>query len=146
MHESNIEAKTSLFYDAWNRGDEKFVRETVAPDALNHGSGDVIEDHETFMHSFLAMRLAFPDLQYTVHEIVVDSQRQLSVTNVVCEGTQAGEFVGHPPSHRRARWREMRMARWREGRIVEHWTVRDGLAILTQLGYIDVEGYPHSPN
>jgi predicted ester cyclase len=136
MHESDIEARTALFYDAWNRGDRDAVFQSFAPDAVDHGSGDEVRDPSGLMAAFLSLRASFPDLQYSLQEIAIDSKRQFSVTNVTCEGTQQGEFHGFPPNNTRARWHEMRMARWHEGRVVEHWTVRDHLDILVQLGHI----------
>ena len=134
MHESNIEANVSFFYEAWNRGDIETMMPLFAPNAIDHNSGTGENGSESMMKSLKALRDAFPDLKYEVHEIAVDAKRQISMANVTCEGTHERRYLDIPPSHLHLTWREMRMTRWSEGRVVEHWTVSEVLGVILSQG------------
>ncbi len=125
MHEANIEAHVAEFYDAWNRGDRDRVTQAIASNAIDHDSETGESGSASLLNALTATRVAFPDLQYTVHELAIDSRRQISVANVTCEGTHERDYFEIPATLRHVRWREMRMARWRDGRVVEHWTVSE---------------------
>ena len=132
MHELNIEATVALFFEAWNRGDIEALLPMFAPNAIDHNSETGEAGSASMMESIKALRNAFPDLQYTVHEIAIDAKRQISITNVTCEGTHERQYLDVPPLGRRICWREMRMGRWREGRVVEHWTVSEVYGVLCE--------------
>jgi predicted ester cyclase len=127
MHETNIEANVALFIEAWNRGDRDALMLIFAPNAIDHNSETGASGSQSVMESLAALRYAFPDLKYTLLELAVDAKRQLSTTNITCEGTHEHEYLGVPASGQHLTWREMRMARWYEGRVSEHWTVSEVL-------------------
>jgi predicted ester cyclase len=49
-------------------------------------------------------------------------------------GTHTGDFLGIPPTGKRATIRVMDMVRYRDGRIAEHWSVVDIAGVRAQLG------------
>lgn len=56
-------------------------------------------------------------------------------------GTHLGPFVhplvgSLPPTGKRFAVQQMHLTRLRDGRVVEHWAVRDDLAMLHQLGMV----------
>ncbi|HEV7178558.1 MAG TPA: ester cyclase [Candidatus Baltobacteraceae bacterium] len=133
MHESNIEARISEFYEAWNRGDREHLMQAIASNAVDHNAETQTTGFETVFHALETIHAAFPDLHYTLHELAIDSRRQLAVVNVMCQGTFAAPYHDMAPTHRQVAWREMRMTRWHEGRVVEHWTVSELVqALVTQ--------------
>ena len=130
MHELNIEASIVEFYEAWNRRDETRVLQMLAPNAIDHTASGPQKCSVSFIASMEALHKAFPDLQYKIQELAIDSKRQLSAVYLTCEGTQESWYMGVAPTGRRLTWREMRMARWHDGRVVDVWTVSDSLAVM----------------
>ena len=75
------------------------------------------ESARRYVGAFLA---AFPDLVHTVEELVAEGDTV--VADFTAEGTQTGPWHGIAPT----------------GKIVEHRTVWDTLAVLEQLGVVPV--------
>lgn len=84
---------------------------------------------------FRGYRAAFPDLRMHVDEIIASGAT--TVARVTVSGTQDGEFMGMPPSGRRAQVQLIDIMRFDDaGLIAEHWGVVDSLSLLEQLGVI----------
>jgi steroid delta-isomerase-like uncharacterized protein len=81
-----------------------------------------------------AMRAAFPDLHYTIEDLVVGSDAVAARTTV--RGTHRGDFFGIPPSGRSFEVQQMTIERFQDGLIVAHHRVTDELAWMRQLGVI----------
>ncbi len=76
---------------------------------------------------FGMIRGAFPDHDAQVIHVVAEGD--LVATYKTFTGTHEGEFMGVPPTGRRATIRVMDFVRYGDGKIVEHWSVtRVGLA------------------
>jgi steroid delta-isomerase-like uncharacterized protein len=89
---------------------------------------------------FRAYRAAFPDLHMEAVEIIASGDK--TVARVKASGTQNGEFMGMPPSAKRAEVRLIDIMRFdHAGLISDHWGVTDMLSMLQQLGAIP-EGPP----
>ena len=85
----------------------------------------------------LALRTAFPDLRYEVHEnvgVLVDGD--LLALRTIITGTQDGPYAGHAPTGKRFRIGNHQFFRHCNGRLVEHWEVEDSYRILAELGLI----------
>lgn len=90
---------------------------------------------------FWAMLLgAFPDFQLTVDTVIAEDDRV--VGQMTAEGTQRGEFLGIPPTGRRASWQEIHIGRYAAGKLVEHWGQRQMLQMLQQLGALPAPAPP----
>jgi len=78
------------------------------------------------------LRTAFPDLAYTVDDVIVSG---LTVAmRATASGTQTGQLQSLLPTGKRAKWTEMHFLRFAGERVVEHWGVADEFAALQQLG------------
>src|SRR6266511_4304264 len=51
-------------------------------------------------------------------------------------GRHTGEFMGLAPTNRPFAVHQVHIARFQDGKAIEHWAVRDDLAMLRQLGVI----------
>jgi steroid delta-isomerase-like uncharacterized protein len=89
---------------------------------------------------FQAFRTAFPDLHYTVHDVIAEGDRV--VQRVTGTGTMKGEFQGMPPSGKSATWDEIHITRFENGKAVEHWGVSDQMSMLAQLGFVEAPRQP----
>lgn len=83
-------------------------------------------------------RSAFPDLHFTVEDIVVEGDRV--ALRWSSSGTHLGELMGIPPTGRQAGPTGMSIFRVVDGRIAENWHNWDTLGLLQQLGVIPTPG------
>ena len=74
---------------------------------------------------------AFPDLHFTVEDIIADQDKV--VTRLTCRGTQQGAFMGIPPTGKQATTTAIDINRFAGGKSVEHWLNMDTLGLLQQL-------------
>ncbi len=82
-----------------------------------------------------ALREAFPDLRFTLEEIV--GEDEIVAARYHWRGTHRGSFLGVPPTGKTILVRGMDFYRLRDDKIVEHWDNVDDLGMLTQLGDLD---------
>jgi steroid delta-isomerase-like uncharacterized protein len=122
------------FDDVWNRGKVDVLDELLAPNYVNHtpSVGTPPPGPDGLKPIVLAIRRAFPDLHYTIEDIVV-GDRAVAIRTTMT-GTHDGDFFGIAPTHRRARVMQIQIERLERGRIVEHWRVTDDATLLKQLG------------
>lgn len=128
------------FEEIWNQDKLDLIDRYFAPDFLNFGRPC---PPELVCQIVLAWRTAFPDLQFTIEEQIVEADQVLS--RCTCSGTHLGTFVhplvgSLPPTGKCFTVQQMHLTRLRDGRIVEHWAVRDDLAMLQQLGMVFMPG------
>jgi steroid delta-isomerase-like uncharacterized protein len=122
-----------MIEEVFNQGRLELVDELVAADAVDHtempgrppGAEGVRWAAQTF-------RAAFPDIHFQIEDQV--AQGELLATRFSISGTQNGEFMGVPPSGKRAAIAGMDMVRLRDGKMVEHWALMDMLSLMQQLG------------
>jgi predicted ester cyclase len=85
------------------------------------------------------LREAFPDLSYTVVQMVADGDKVWA--HFKGRETNTGSFMGHPPTGKPMTLDVIDIGRFEDGKLVEHWGVPDRLAVLLQLGMFP----PHTP-
>lgn len=80
------------------------------------------------------LRVAFPDMHWTIEEQLVDGDRVL--TRFEWRGTHRGEFLGIPATDRPARVWGMVIDRVHERKIKETRIIMDMLGLMMQLGVV----------
>jgi len=78
------------------------------------------------------LRTGFPDLNFTIEDILTASDRV--AVRVTVRGTHTGMFMGRPATGRVFAVTSVSIFRIASDRIVEHWGVFDQMAMLAQLG------------
>ena len=119
-----------------NTGNLDRVDEVIAADYVDHfplppGFPSGLEGFKLFWRMVLS---AFPDLRYTVDDVIADGDKV--VVRVTSRATHQGEFQGIPPTGRQVTWTEIHIGRLANGKLVEHWASVDQLGLLQQLGAI----------
>jgi len=115
-----------------NAGNFSVAATYLSPDVTTHNGFPGQEPGlDGFVATLKAFHGAFPDLRANVTHAVADGD--LVVGRLEITGTQRGTFLGMPGSGRKVRYEEMAMVRMDDGKIAEHWSVADALAILQQL-------------
>jgi len=81
---------------------------------------------------------AFPDLHFTVEDMIAEGDKV--VARLTARGTQAGAFMGIPPTGKQASITAIDINHMAGGKSVEHWLEMDTLGLLQQLGVIPAPG------
>jgi steroid delta-isomerase-like uncharacterized protein len=124
------------FNEVWNQGNVDVLDELLAPDYVNHtpSIGTPPRGPDGLKPIVLAMRRAFPDLHFSIEDVVAAGDAVAIRTTMT--GTHHGDLFGTPPTHRRVRVNQIQIERVQDGRIVEHWRVTDELTLMKQLGVV----------
>ncbi len=147
--ESNKDINRRILEEGFNQGRLAVLDDLIAKDINDHSlentpalSGGVpntgsrsrqyssgLEGVKQFFTDF---RRAFPDLHYTIEDVVAEGDEV--VTRSYWEGTHQGEFMGIPPTGRHVRVDGVDITRYSKGKAVEHWGYQDTPALMQQLG------------
>jgi steroid delta-isomerase-like uncharacterized protein len=87
-----------------------------------------IENFKAFIQDF---RRTFSELQYTIMDMVAESDRV--AIRVAAKGTHTGTFLGIPATGKKIKFWALGMFRIHDSKITEHWGLIDILGILKQL-------------
>ena len=120
-------------FGKWNLG---VVDEIIAPDFVAHEMLLVRPDTQPgpvgFKEFYRWLRSAFPDLRYDVDDVIAEGDMVVVRWTWTC--THKGEFMGIPPTGKRATVTGMAIYRIAGGRCVERWVELSLLGLLQQLG------------
>ena len=129
------------FEELWNQGRVENIDEFFSPQFSNFGV-QYSDVRAIIQHIIRTWRGAFPDLFFQIDSLVEEGD------SVMCEvtlsGTHLGEFPLIPPLHgptlapngRKFTVKHIHRFRLKDARIVEHFAVRDDLAMFKQLGHL----------
>jgi steroid delta-isomerase-like uncharacterized protein len=125
------------FYEAVNAGEHvSVIDETIADDLIEHEDFPGVEpSKEGVKQVFSVFRSAFPDFHMEAHQTLDDGD--LGCARTVATGTHQGEFMGIPPTGNRIELEAIDIIRVRDGKVIEHWGISNGLALMQQLGVIE---------
>ena len=126
-----------IYEEMFNQGNLAIADELIAPDFLNHATPPGSNRGPESMRQLITiLSIAFPDMHYTVEELVAEGDTV--AVRVTMSGTHRGPgpLQGMPPTGRSVRVAQMHFIRFRDGKVVEHRAVRDDLGLMQQLGII----------
>lgn len=136
MSEGNKDVIRRLFDDVWNGGKLGLLDTLIGGAYVDHSpSASQASGAAGVKAKITALREAFPDLRFTLEELVAEDE--IVAARYQWRGTHRAAFLGVPPTGKRIVVRGMDFYRLRESRIVEHWDILDDLGMLTQLGDLD---------
>lgn len=134
MSEQNKAAFRAIPEKLINSGDLTSADQYFAHDYLDHALPPGLPEGVAGFKAFFTMlRTAFPDLHYTVEDVVAEGEKV--VARVTARGSMKGDFQGMKATGKTATWTEMHIGRYVGGKVVEHWATIDELGMLQQLGY-----------
>lgn len=121
-----------LFDGAWSAGQFAGLDRLIAPEMQFHfrGRGRPMTV-EQFQGMVGMWRTAFPDLQFTTHEVVVSGDR--AAARFTFTGTHRAPLFGIEPTGRTVNVTMMAFFRFADGRIVEMWEDYDEHGMRQQL-------------
>ncbi|HKZ86060.1 MAG TPA: ester cyclase [Anaerolineae bacterium] len=126
-------------YDAFNQGlrtgNLAALDEVIAGNMVDHnpapGQGPGLEGAKQVFTQFFA---AFPDLQFTVEDMIAEGDKVAS--RITARGTHKGDFQGIPATGKQVMQTGIDILRIAGGKIVERWGEFDNLGLLQQLGVV----------
>ena len=124
-----------VWEDVWHQGNLDAMAGLFAADFVRHDSnGRVLRGVEQNRQFIAGMRLAFPDLHYTVEDEVAEGDKV--VVRYRFEGTHQGQFQVAPTTGKQVSYTGILIYRFADGKIIEQWTEADLLSFLQQLGVV----------
>jgi steroid delta-isomerase-like uncharacterized protein len=123
-----------FFEEVYNRGNLAVADELAAPDFVSHDAGNPTHDRDGVKQTVRAIRAAFPDVRFTADDVLEDGDTV--VVRFTMRGTQRGDFMGIPATHKPIVVTGIDIVRFGAGRAVEHWHEWSGLGLLQQLGVL----------
>lgn len=132
----NEELVRELYDAVWSRGDLDAIPRLVAPEYVVHSDpGDAWDgrtlDQGAYRERVEYSRRAFPDLAFTVDEVVAAGERV--AVRWSATGTHHGDLRGFPRTGRRLAFAGQTFYEVKDGRIRGHWQVVDRLGFAEQL-------------
>jgi steroid delta-isomerase-like uncharacterized protein len=121
-------------YEAWEKGDFEAYKEVVAPEYvwyLPSRSTKPMSREETIEFGKM-LRNAFPDIIYSIEELIAVEDRVIS--RFIVRGTHEGEYQGIPATGNKIEVSGIMMTRIENGKIVEDKEELDALGLMMQLG------------
>ena len=86
---------------------------------------------EGFKQTVRALRFAFPDLHFTVDQMIVNGDQV--VTRTTMRGTHKNSFMGVDPTNKQVTVSGFDIFRIADGVIAERWGTLDGLTLMQQM-------------
>jgi len=121
---ANVDDPDAVFSADYANYQEPGAETGVASLSLDDWKSIVAQNHR-----------AFPDLKLTV--LMQVGEGDLVTTHWQFSGTQTGDYLGRPPTGRKAIWRGVQIDRFAGGRIVESWVNWDKYTLFADLGMLD---------
>jgi steroid delta-isomerase-like uncharacterized protein len=141
--EDNKAIVRRFYEEVLNQGNLAMSDELVAADFVDHqpfpGQGPGLAG---LKESLGAFRAAFPDLQYTIEDLIAEGDKV--VVRATMRGTNEGSLFGLPASGKQVTVGDIDIVRIAGGKMVEGWGITDRLSMMQQLGVIPQMGQPGS--
>jgi steroid delta-isomerase-like uncharacterized protein len=120
--------------ECWNQGKLDAVRELVASGCNYHDPvfPSLTSGADNIRRHIEACRGGFPDLKFTVDDTI--AERNEVVHHWTARGTHKAQFLGMPPTNRKATVSGTSIYRMDGGKIVEQWSDWNLMSLMDQLG------------
>ncbi len=109
------------------------LAEVVDPDVVAHGArpGEPA-GFEGVKQTMLWLGRVFSDQRWDIRHVVAEDDTV--VVHATHHARHTGELMGLPPTGREVAYDYVHILRIRDGKAVEHWSVRDDMTLMRQLG------------
>jgi steroid delta-isomerase-like uncharacterized protein len=137
--EENIALVRRHTEEFWNKGNLDISAQVHASDMVFHDAlSPELCGAEAYKQFVAAYRTAFPDLHFTIEDVIAAGDKVAS--RWTCVGTHQGELMGIPPTGKQTTTTGIDIFRIVDGKIVEEWVNWSTMALMQQLGVIPPMG------
>ncbi len=113
--------------------DVQGLAEVTDPDIVAHGRRpDEPAGLEGVTRTMLWLGRVFSDQRWEIHQVIGDGD--LVAMRATHHGRHTGDLMGTPPTGREVAYDYVHILRFRDGKAIEHWSVRDDMTLMRQLG------------
>lgn len=133
-----------IYEEVFNTGELGQVNTLIAAEYIDHnpiGPGGK-SGIEGFKQTVRALRFAFPDLHFTVEEMIVDGDKV--VTRTTMQGTHKNSFMRVDPTNKQVTVTGFDIYRIADGVVAERWGTLDGLTLMQQIDVVDARAWQHT--
>ena len=126
-------AVAHIYEEVFNTGKLDQVDTLIAAEYIDHnpiGPGGK-SGIEGFKQTVRALRFAFPDLRFTIEEILVNGDKV--VVRTTMQGTHKGSFMGVDPTDKQVTVTGFDIYQIVDGVVAERWGTLDGLTLMQQI-------------
>jgi len=138
--ENNKQVVVRFFEEVWNQRKLEIADDIFDNDChtfqLRSGAAATSTPRgpETIKHHVSEWLSAFPDLTFTIEQMVAEGDRVSSL--LAMDGTHTGPWLGIPPNGKRINIRMITIHRISSGKIVEDLVIVESLGLFQQLGIV----------
>jgi steroid delta-isomerase-like uncharacterized protein len=133
--EENKALVRRFYEEVFNQKNTTAIGELFDPNLVDHSLPPGLpEGIEGARQLFSMFQEAFPDLHFTVEDIIAEGDKV--VARLTVQGTQQGALMGIPPTGKRVAITATDIVRIAGGKIVDIWANFDQLGMLQQLGVV----------
>jgi steroid delta-isomerase-like uncharacterized protein len=120
--------------ECWNQGNLDAVSELLADDCRYHDPvfPSLTSGAENIKNHIQTCRNGFPDLMFTIDDTI--AERNEVVIHWTAMGTHKGQFLGMPPTNKKATVTGTSIYRVEDGKIAEEWASWNLMSMMEQLG------------
>ena len=133
-----------IYEEVFNRGELGQVDTLISAEYIDHnpiGPGGEL-GIEGFKQTVRALRFAFPDLRFTVEEMIVNGDKV--VTRTTMQGTHKNSFMRFDPTDKQVTVTGFDIYRITDGVVAERWGTLDGLTLMQQIDIVDSMAWQHT--
>jgi len=123
--------------EGWNKRNTALIDQLFTPNFYQHETGpETVKSSETLKPFVAGYLSAFPDLQFTIEDLIAEGDRV--VWRFKATGTNTGPFMGGPTTGKAIAVTGTITFRLENSRMAEAWLNLDVLGLLQQVGIIPV--------
>jgi predicted ester cyclase len=130
-----IDIKTAarrVLEEVFPADDEAALAEMISDDFVNHEApAGTPPGRASVTHYMHLLASAFSGQRWTVHRVLADGDT--AVVYCTHSGRHTGDFFGLPATGHSFAYKQIHIIRFAGGKGVEHWAVRDDVALMRQL-------------
>ena len=125
---------TRYYIDFWTEKNESVMHEIISEEVKIHFPPGQAPQPATFKKWFDTPLIAFPDVHFTIHDLIAEGDK------VVCRwsyvATNTGPFLGREATQLKVTDEGNNIFRIENGKIADMWMAGDSLGLLHQLGVL----------
>lgn len=111
------------------------LAEVIAVDGIDHGAApNEPQGLEGARRTMLWLGRVFSDQRWQINKVIGEGDTVVLLCTHHARHT--GELMGIPPTGNEVSYDYIHVVRFEDGKVVEHWGVRDHLALMRQLGVL----------
>jgi steroid delta-isomerase-like uncharacterized protein len=136
QRERRIAVYHGIFEEVINRGNFDVIADSFQPHFVLHSPADErpLQGHEGYRAFAERVRGGFPDIEITIHDVVLDGD--VIVGRMTIEGTHTRPYLGIPPTGLRIKVSQIVWGRFEDEKIAEAWQELNAIGLLQTLGAV----------